>query len=66
MDQMFVDGVGLDFTLPPGIKNFFWIFFYSLQPGYRQPIGDRVSMNFYAEINKNNNQRIFWFFYMIF
>jgi hypothetical protein len=32
VDQMFVDGVGLEFTLPPGIEIFFWIFFQEYYP----------------------------------
>jgi hypothetical protein len=32
VDQMFVDGVGLEFTLPPGFEIFFWIFFQEYYP----------------------------------
>ncbi len=32
VDQMFVDGVGLELLLPPGIKIFFWIFFQDNYP----------------------------------
>jgi len=32
VDQMFVDGGGLDFTLPPGIKKIFLDFFPGMLP----------------------------------
>ena len=32
VDQMFVDGEGLEFMLPPGIEFFFWIFFQEYYP----------------------------------
>jgi len=32
VDQMFVDGGGLEFNLPPGIKKFFWIFSQEYYP----------------------------------
>jgi hypothetical protein len=32
VDQMFVDGVGLEFKPPPGIKIFFWDFFHGNLP----------------------------------
>jgi len=32
VDQMFVDGVGLEFTSPPGIKKIFLDFFPGILP----------------------------------